>query len=299
MDRSISSLSDELKRNRVKGRYDPKKAEAKAYVRRKYAKFQGMKIVTEPELRNFVETHLLEGQSPEAVAGRLKQGAEDLPYASKDTIRRFVKSVHGRTIEALRKKRFRLRKPKRARLADRTFIDQRPPCIAKRSRVGDMEGDFVVSGKSGSGYLLTLIDRKSRYPFIEKIYPVAIENVHRAFLRIKRKFPEWKTLTTDNDILFRKHKELERLLGVKIYFCHPYHSWEKGSIENLNREIRKDIPKGSDLSKRSAKEIRMIEKKLRKRFMECLRYATPEEVLRAHREKQKQRRGGAEKRRNG
>ena len=52
-----------------------------------------------------------------------------------------------------------------------------------------------------------------------------------------------RTITTDNDILLQKHKELEKLLGVKIYFCHPYRLWEKGTIENTNGAIRKYIPK--------------------------------------------------------
>ena len=96
-----------------------------------------------------------------------------------------------------------------------------------------------------------------------------------------------KTLTLDNDILFRMHKTLEKLLDVKIYFCHAYHSWEKGSIENANMEIRKFIPKGSDLSKYSKKYVRSVEDHLNERFMECLTYATPEEKLAEHRKNKK------------
>jgi IS30 family transposase len=76
-----------------------------------------------------------------------------------------------------------------------------------------------------------------------------------------------KTITTDNDILFQKHEELEKILSVDIYFCHPYHSWEKGSIENANKCIRKYIPKGSNISKYSKKYIHFVEEKLNKRFM--------------------------------
>lgn len=297
--RSPSTLSEELKRNRVKGVYDPKKANHKAYVRKKYARFQGMRIVFDPELRRFVEKHLRVGQSPEAIAGRLKMKMESLSYVSGDTIRRFLKSSHGWKLrKQTRKRKYRRGKRRNDSLRNRKFIDERPPYIAKRNRVGDAEGDFIVSGKSGKGYLFTLVDRKTRYPFLEPVLPVTIENVHRAGLRIKKRFPEWKTMTTDNDLLFKKHKELEKLLGIKIYFCHPYHSWEKGSIENLNKQIRKDIPKGSDLSKYSLKEIREIEKKLRSRFMECLRYTTPEEMLTTHRLKRKHRQGGGVKRKN-
>ena len=86
-------------------------------------------------------------------------------------------------------------------------------------------------------------------------------------------------MTTDNDILFRHHKRLEKLIGVTIYFCNPYHSWEKGSIENTNKYIRKDIPKGSDISKYSKHFICNIEKKLNRRFMEVTNHETPEEGL--------------------
>ncbi|QQR54385.1 IS30 family transposase [Candidatus Peregrinibacteria bacterium] len=91
-------------------------------------------------------------------------------------------------------------------------------------------------------------------------------------------------MTTDNDILFQKHKELEKLLGIKIYFCHPYHSWEKGTVENTNKIIRKDIPKGSDISKYSKAFIQRLEEKLNRRPLKCLNYLTPKEALLVHRE---------------
>ena len=93
-----------------------------------------------------------------------------------------------------------------------------------------------------------------------------------------------KTMTTDNDILFRRHKELEKLLSIKIYFCHPYHSWEKGTVENTNKYIRKDIPKGSNISKYSKKFIISIEEKLNRRFMKCLGHVTPDEILKEFRQ---------------
>ena len=96
-----------------------------------------------------------------------------------------------------------------------------------------------------------------------------------------------RTLTLDNDILFKMHKTLEKLLDVKIYFCHPYHSWEKGSIENLNRFIRKFIPKGSNLSRYSKKDIAEIERESNDRYLKCLKFATPDEMLEEYRKKKK------------
>jgi transposase, IS30 family len=111
--------------------------------------------------------------------------------------------------------------------------------------------------------------------------------MEKAFLRIKDRYPEMKTVTTDNDLLFKHHKRLEELLDVQIYFCHPYHSWEKGTIENVNGEIRKDIPKGSNLSKYTRKFLKTIEDKLNDRYMECLNFATPQELIEKHRKRKK------------
>ena len=89
--RSISTISDELRRNSVRGKYNAKKAAHKAYVRRKYAKYQGMKIVRTPLLRTFVERKLKEGRSPESIAGRIRKHEEYLPDVSPDSIERFLR----------------------------------------------------------------------------------------------------------------------------------------------------------------------------------------------------------------
>ena len=87
------------------------------------------------------------------------------------------------------------------------------------------------------------------------------------------------TLTLDNDIVFRKHRQLSRLLGAPIYFCHPYHSWEKGGVENSNKLIRQYIPKRSDISQYSDEYIRMVRDKLNNRPRKCLKYKTPLEIM--------------------
>lgn len=283
----------------MRGKYDSEKAAHKAYVRRKYAKYQGMKIVEHPALRKRVEELLLEGRSPEAIAGRITNKEKRLPPISADSIERFLKSVHGRKIESMRQKqkarrKWRKKRKKVTQLEDRKFIDVRPSIVDKRSRVGDAESDFIVSGKDGTGILLTVADRKLRVSFIEQINAVSIAEVERACLCIKKRYPEWITMTTDNDLLWQHHKRLEELLGVAIYFCHPYHSWEKGTIENTNGEVRKHIPKGSDISTYSKRDIQKVEEELNDRFMKVLGFATPREALAAHR-KQKNARGARRK----
>lgn len=103
-----------------------------------------------------------------------------------------------------------------------------------------------------------------------------------------RRYPEWKSMTADNDLLFQDHRSLAKKLGIKIYFCHPYHSWEKGSVENTNKYLRRDIPKGSDISRYSKGFVRRLETKLNQRPMAVLRYYTSEELLMSYR-KRKQR----------
>jgi len=293
MGRSGSSIWYEHHYNKTKRKYDPGKAHRKAYVRRKYSKFQGKKIVDNSELQDFVEEKLYDDQSPENISKRIKKHEKRLPPVSKDSIYRYIKSVYGRRIEYHRSKRKNRRKSRRRgakeKLMDRKFIDQRPKIVEKRGRIGDAEADFIVSGKSGKGVILNVSDRKSRAPFLEQILNTTLDNVSISFLKIKKRFPELKTITTDNDLLLQHHKELEKFLNVTIYFCHPYSSWEKGTVENINGCIRKDIPKGSDVSKYSKKFIRKIENKLQRKFMDCLDQFTPLEVITRSR-KQKQRR---------
>jgi IS30 family transposase len=286
--RSVSTISEEINSNSVGNEYDPKKAQNKAYVRRHTASFRGQKIVVNKELRSFVEKHLLDGQSPAAISGRIKYQEKHLPYVSKDTVYRYLRSPYGKIIGLKLKIKKRPKKgaPKK-KLAERLFIDRRPKIIDKRGRIGDAEADFIVSGRAGRGILLTVVCRKLRAVFLEIIYDVSVDEVHQAFLKIQKRFPELKSVTLDNDILFKMHKTLSELLKLKIYFCHPYHSWEKGSIENANKFIRHYLPKSSDLSRYSKNEISTIEKKCNERFMECLNYATPIEVLARYRQKQK------------
>jgi IS30 family transposase len=252
-----------------------------------------MKIVRNKLLKKFVDGHLYDDQSPRAISGRIKNQEKKLTFISKDSIHRYIRSVYGRRIEAYRKKRKqrrRKRRPKYGKLDGRTFIDKRPKYIDKRQRLGDAEADFIVSGKSGKGILLVVVDRKTRVSFLERITAVNIPNVHKSFLKIKKQFPEMRTVTTDNDLLLQRHKELAKLLRIKIYFCHQYHSWEKGTVENTNKYIRKDIPKGSSISFYSRSLFRNLEEKLNRRIMECLKFKTPCEALKEERKKRKNKR---------
>lgn len=280
-------LSEKTRRNRT---YDASYASHKTYVRKHQKRTRGNTIAEHPLLQKIVTECLMDDQSPEHVSKRILKYHKDLPYISGVSIRTYIKSPYGRRIEAHRNKVYRKRRGKRKiskEIADKRMIDKRPKYIKDRKRIGDTEGDFIAPGKSGEGMLFVVGDRKSRAPFLEKIYPVSIANVERAIGRIKKRFPELKTMTFDNDLLFIHHKRLERKFNVKIYFCHKHSPWEKGFVENRNKVIRRYIPKGSDISKYSRYYIQKLEEKLQRQFMKCLNYLMPKEILERHRKRKK------------
>lgn len=278
--RPKSTVGYEFRKRRKDRQYDARYAKHTAYVRARRGRKEGKKIALNRPLRDFVETRLLDDQSPDALAGRLRKITKDAGTASARAIRRYIGSVYGRKIEAHRAKIFRKRrggrKPKTV-LDGKRMISKRPLRINERKGLGHMEGDFIVSGRSGKGLLLVLVCRRTRKCLMERILPVSVRNVERALLRMKKRFPEIKTITFDNDILFLEHKRLEQKLGVKIYFCHPRSPWEKPSIENLNRWIRRFVPKSSDISRYSKLFFSKLEAKANRRFMEVLGFYTPDE----------------------
>lgn len=289
--RSVSSISDEIRRNRVKGRYDATKAHHKAYVKRKDSKIQCMRVAVDQTLRSYVETNIKTHQSPEGISGRLKYVETALPYASAKAIYKFVCSPYGRQIEknlyskAVKKKGG----PKRGRpitIDGRTLIEERPKRVLKRQEFGHFEGDFIESGKDGKGSLLVLVERKTRYPFLKYLRDRETKTVNAAVQELLSGLPT-KTLTIDNDISFQKHEKLSALIGADIFFCHPFASHEKGTVENRNKAIRRYIPKRTDLSLYSGEYIRWVERILRDRFMKCLGYLTPREALQKELHKQK------------
>ena len=283
----------------MSGSYDAVKAQSKAAVRRKQAKIQLKRLVTDKKLEKFVVKALLKGKSPGSIAGRLKSGREPgLPYVCRDSIERYLVSTHGTQLayklkclkQEQGRKKCRKKPSSDSRMKQRgdpkTYIDDRPTGITNRERVGDMEVDFIVSGKGGHGYMLTSEDRKLRVGFIVPVNPPTVASAVKALKKVKRRFPEFSTMTTDNDILWRYHKEIEQAVGITIYFCHEYSSWEKGGVENFNGVARRYLKKGSDLSQYSDAYVKKVEATLNDRYMAVLDYQTPQEALDEYRKQQ-------------
>jgi len=270
LERSPSTISEEIKNNSANGAYDPFKANHKAYVKRKYSKYQGMKVVKDLDLREYIEKKLQEDWSPEEISGRIDNIEKHLKYISPKGIYKFIDSPYGNSkglkyhLRHKGKKRNKKR-VKVTQLKDRVFIDERPKIIEKRVNFGDWEGDFIVSGKNGKGALLVFYERRSRYTVIRKINSRSTRIVNQCVKEITGGFIDFNSLTLDNDISFAKHVEMSELIDAPIYFCHPYHSWEKGGVENTNKLIRQYIPKGSDISRYDEEEIKTIQDALNDR----------------------------------
>ena len=289
--RGVSCISNEIKLGKTNGIYNAKKAEAKAVLRRRDSKFQCMKVAKNIDLKKFVIENIKDDQSPEGISGRLKKVEKNLEYASTKAIYKFVESAHGRQIEghlyhnAVKKRRGPKNK-KKVSIDGRTMIDQRPKKVEKRLEFGHYEGDFIESGGDGTGSLLVLIERKTRYSFLMYLEDRSTKNVNNLIERLIADFDP-KSLTLDNDLSFQKHPELSELIQATIYFCHPHTPYEKGTVENRNKAIRRYVQKRSDLSKYKASHFQMVETKLRTKFMKCLNYQTPEEMFKIEMEKLK------------
>lgn len=281
--RSPSSISDEIRINSVKKKYVRKRAQEKARLRRKQSKIQCMKVAVDARLKEFVTAQIADDQSPEAISGRLKNQETSLLYASTKAIYKFVHSVHGRKIEkhlyskAVKRKGGPKRGARKTSIDGRTMIDKRPKRVENRKEFGHFEGDFIESGKDGKGSLLVLVERKTRYPFLAYTDDRTTAHINALIAETLRGAP-CRSITLDNDISFQKHRELSELTDAAVFFCHAYHSWEKGTVENRNRGVRRYEPKGTDFSLVSDERIKEIETILRTRFMKCLNFKTPQEA---------------------
>ena len=268
--RRPNTISYELKHLAVSGTYAAKKASVKAYQKRYYAKTSSNKVGRDKALRQYVDGGLAKGWSPGELAGR-----SDCPV-SKRTIYRYV------TLYALQHTLYFKGKPRRRKamyrrglIGERKWIEER----ILRDEVGHWELDFIVSPtKCGSkAVLLVAVDTLSKRTLIELLPNRTKQELSRA---LKRMFDGVvaKTILTDNDIAFTYWTYFEQLLGAPFYFTHPYHSWEKGLVENTNRWIRHFIPKKTDLSMVTEETIATVLMYLNERPRQVLGYRTANDV---------------------
>lgn len=162
-------------------------------------------------------------------------------------------------------------------------IEERPKEINQREMFGHWEIDLVIGKISGDDALLTLTERKTKKEIIEKIPNKTMEEVMKALLRVEARVPyfneAFKSITSDNGVEFSRLHELENGKTVRVYYAHPYSSWERGLNESTNRIIRRFIPKGRSIRRYSGKRIAEIEQWINTLPRRILDYRTADEAF--------------------
>jgi transposase, IS30 family len=274
-----STVGRELKRNRGAKGYRPQQAHQRALRRRgRTTERIGVKEWQQ------VERLLKQEWSPEQITGRLKR--EQRSPISHEWIYQYVlqdKRSGGDLYRHLRcQKKHRKRYghyDRRGKVAHARSIDQRPVVVERRRRLGDWEGD-TMSGRGRRGGLLTLTERKSRFTLLARLPKRSPPLIERQVCRLLGPLPEKvHTLTSDRGGEFQSHERIERRLGLKYYFAHPYAAWERGTNENTNGLLRQYFPKQRNLLTASAGEVRRAQSRLNQRPRKCLDFQTPAEVF--------------------
>lgn len=280
MGRSPNTISYEIKNNSVNGIYDPHKAHIKAQVRKKYRRFQYSKIEKYPEIKEIIIAKLEAHWNPDEIAGWLKDNHKDM-YVSKSAIYNWLHTGRGdRYCDLLYSERHyrkkHTKKTKRVLIPNRIGIEDRPRGATNRTRYGHHEADTIVSRKGGSGAILVLTERKSRYVQIWKLDNLKPAGVSTRLRSIQSQL-KINSITFDNGIENIYHQAI----GVSTYFCDPYSSWQKGSVENVNKMIRRYIPKGTDLATVSQTQLDLIANRINQKPRKILGYRSALAVAKA------------------
>lgn len=278
--RHRSTISRELDRNHGMRGYQPRQAHRLALERRKakvHPRFGG-------SIWRKVDLLIQRDWSPEQISGRVN--AEASIRISHEYIYQYIyadKRAGGQPCRHLRCQKKRRKRygsyDRRGVIRNRVSIDERPVVVAQRSRVGDWEGDTVI-GKNHKGALVTLVERKSSYTVIRGVGCKTAAAVRAAIVAALAPHKDRvHTLTYDNGKELSEHEQIAKALGVRIYFAHPYSSWERGLNENTNGLIRQYFPKGRELTAVAREEIEHAADRLNHRPRKTLGFRTPYEVF--------------------
>ena len=278
VDRGKTTISDEINRNGGRGKYNAKKAHHRAYLRQYWKKKGCNKVSLDGDLSRLVEKMLSKGVSPEAIAMRLKR-LRGYQHVSGKSIRKFINKRPGLERFLFWNRIHMKSGPKRrgveAPRDNRRYIEQRP--IEAEYMYGHWEGDFIVS-KHNKYVLLVLVERYSKNVLMKLLPHRKNDLVNEAICSLLQGYTV-QSVTLDNDIAFLKWKTLEAQLDTNIYFTHPYCSWEKGLVENMNRWIRKFAPKRSNLALLTDTEVQSIQDWLNYQPRVCLEGSSAYEVM--------------------
>lgn len=295
MNRAVSSLSEEVRVGGGRENYDPILSDFHAKLRK--WKANSRNPLKSKEVWEYVMVKLKEGWSPQQISERIRL---DYPNdrrmsISHETIYQFVSSKEGREMDLakrLRRKQFRkLRKgrmeslrPKKQKIPDRVPIHERPKAVEARKRYGDWEADLMEGKRNTKACLSVQKERKSQYVRLRKVKDKSARENTIAVTQSLHDFPPAlrRTITYDNGSENAGHMLINDSLGTFSYFCDPYSSWQKGSVENIIGLVREYLPKGTDLNEVADEQVQEIEHKLNHRPRKALNYLTPHEVLFKH-----------------
>jgi len=295
--RSDSSLCRELRRNKTGVgarsreylifRYLACKAHVKAQRR---AQRQRRKApLKNPLIFLYVREHLRLGWTPEEIAGRLPL---DFPGEKihHETIYRYIYSKPVKKyklwqyLTLVRKKRVRKegrRIQRQGKIPQAISIDLRPALVNQRERLGDWETDNLEGKRTDQTTSSVLVERLIRVTLLGKLPDRSAKSKTRMVVNSLSNFPPKArlTLTADNGRENTYHQEITNKTGVEVYFCHAYHAWEKGTVENTIQRIRRFIPKGKSLDAIDPEQFKLIQQRLNNTPRKCLGYLTPYEKM--------------------
>jgi IS30 family transposase len=278
-----STIYREIKRNSTKtGKYSPDFAD-ELYQERK-ERFKRERKFTEP-VKQLIDKYITQEQwSPEQIASYCKEN--NIPMVSPERIYQYIRADKlngGKLYKNLRHQLKHRKRPvgeNRIPIKNRVSIEERPSIVDENKTFGHWEMDTIV-GHNNKGAILTITERTTNF-FMMKKLTSGKNSKQLADAVIKLLLPYKKyvhTITTDNGTEFAEHEYISKKLGAKIYFTHPYSSWEKGLIEYTNKLIRQYIKKKTDINNYDNEYITNVQRKINRRPRKKLKYRSPTEIF--------------------
>ncbi len=281
--RNKATVSREISRNKNQNSYEygSNFAHQKSKSRKKYScKKQWLK---NRNTRELVAELIQEQHSPRTVVKILKdkynlqtnyESIYQWIYKNRPDLIDFLYQKHRQRLKRGNKKKARVL------IKNKIDISQRPQEVNSREGFGDFEFDLVVSSKSKTS-ILTILERKSRYCIFRLLPDKKASTVSKELIFQLQRFGKdfVKTLTCDNGLENASHKDVDKELDCQTYFCKPYHSWEKGSVENANKLLRRFLPKGTDFSLINKNNLCIIQDKINMIPRKALSFQSASEVI--------------------